>query len=98
MNAHFRGRQLEDQPAAANVYIRESQHIAKEGAVRLGIRAVEQEMSASNHRASLFEGQMLGKLSSLAVGSKERSSRAAVRITLRCESGPSSRQATPQIP
>ena len=43
------GRQLEDQPAAAGVDVRILQHVAEEGPVGVGVAAVHDDMSASDH-------------------------------------------------
>src|SRR5262249_55892684 len=54
MYGRFRARQLEDQPAAANVNVGISQHIAKEVAIEFRLFAVEQDVSAENHGGSLY--------------------------------------------
>jgi len=51
VNRRFCGRHAENQPASADIDRRESKNIAKEGPIRLGISAVDQEMSADNHAA-----------------------------------------------
>lgn len=51
MNSDFSRRHGEDEPSFANIKRREAENVAKEGTVRLGILAVEQEMCANNHLA-----------------------------------------------
>jgi hypothetical protein len=51
VNAGFGRRHRENQPPLADVDEREFKDIAKEGPIRLGIFAVEQEMSTDNHAA-----------------------------------------------
>ena len=52
MKCRFGWRQGEDQPAVAGIDRRESQHIAKEGAVCRCIFAVDDDMCARNHDES----------------------------------------------
>src|SRR5262249_48020206 len=49
MDAGFRRGQLEDQPTASGVDGRELENVAKEGAIGLGIVAVEKDVSADQH-------------------------------------------------
>jgi hypothetical protein len=51
VNRGLRGGHAENQPTVPDINGRKSKNIAEEGAVRLGISAVEQEMSADNHAA-----------------------------------------------
>jgi hypothetical protein len=49
VNSCFSRGHSKDQPAFADINAGQLEDIAKEGAVRLGVPAVEQEMSADNH-------------------------------------------------
>lgn len=53
MNAYFSGRQLEDEPSAARIDRTKVEDVAKEGAVRFRIFAVEQQVRAVDHRESV---------------------------------------------
>ena len=53
VNAHFSRRQLEDEPSATRVDGAKVEDVAKEGAIRVGILAVEQKMRAVDHRGSV---------------------------------------------
>ena len=50
MHRGLRRRQAEDHPAAADVDRAEFEHVAEERAIGLGILAVEQDVSALEHR------------------------------------------------
>jgi len=52
MHGKFGGRQREDQPAVAYIDVREFQNIPEEGAIRFRIVAVEQNVSARNHKST----------------------------------------------
>jgi hypothetical protein len=53
MNAHFSGRQLEDEPSTTRIDGAKVENVAKEGAIRVRILAVEQKMRAVDHRGSV---------------------------------------------
>src|SRR5262249_13178160 len=48
--------EFEDQPAVAYVHVGIAEHIAKEGAIKLRLVAVEKKVSAENHDRSLAGG------------------------------------------
>ncbi len=45
MHRHLAGRQLEDEPAAAGVDVRILEHVSEERPVRVGVAAVDDDMS-----------------------------------------------------
>ena len=53
MHGHLGRRQLEDQPAASGVDVRVLEHVAEERAVRVGVAAVNNHMSAGDHRLTI---------------------------------------------
>src|SRR6185436_6142682 len=50
MNGHFGRRQRKNEPPSAYIDAREPEHVTKERAIGLGIGAVDDRMSAVNHR------------------------------------------------
>jgi hypothetical protein len=54
VDAHVRLRQVEDQPAVADVGGREAQHVADERPERLRLRRVEHRVDALDHGDSRF--------------------------------------------
>src|SRR6266849_5352663 len=50
MNAHFGGRQGKYEPAAARIHGAKAENVTKEGAIGLGVVAVEEDVSADNSR------------------------------------------------
>src|SRR5215475_10867235 len=53
MYSDFRGRKCKDQPAATGIHVGETQHVAQEGAIRIGVLAVDDGMRATDHRPYL---------------------------------------------
>jgi hypothetical protein len=49
VNSNFSGRQTEDEPAMADIDVREFQDIAQESAISFGVCAVDNRVSACNH-------------------------------------------------
>lgn len=57
MNGDLGGRQAEDQPAVADVHVRELQHVAQEGAIGLRLSAVDDRVGADDHGIHLFRAE-----------------------------------------
>ena len=53
MHRHLAGRELEDQPAAAGVDVWILQHVAEERPVRVGVAAVDDDVTAGDHGATV---------------------------------------------
>ena len=49
MHRHFRRRQREDQPAVAGIDVREFENVAQEGAIGIGILAVNDDVCTVDH-------------------------------------------------
>src|SRR6516162_8428582 len=49
MDGNFGGRQAKDQPSVAHIHVRQLEHVAKEGTVPIGTRAVNDRMRANDH-------------------------------------------------
>ena len=49
MDGRFGGWESEDEPAVTGVYVAEAQSVAEEGAVSIGVGAVEHDVRAGNH-------------------------------------------------
>ena len=56
MARDFARREREDQPATARVDVLESEHFAKERAVRLGVARVDDRVGACDHARRLNRG------------------------------------------
>jgi len=56
---NFRRRQSEDQPAAAHVDAGEGENVVQEGAIGVGIGAVNDRVRASEHELRLFSCLMI---------------------------------------
>src|SRR5215471_4858958 len=54
MERGFRRRQCEDQPAAARVHGGKSKDVSEKGAISLRVLAVDDDMSANDHRLCPF--------------------------------------------
>lgn len=62
MNAYFSGRQLEDEPSAARIDRTKVEDVAKEGAVRFRIFAIEHQVRAVDHGGSVALNTEAGAL------------------------------------
>ena len=51
MNSRFGGRHRENQPAFSSVHARKLEDVAKKGAVRVSVFAVQKKVRADNHAA-----------------------------------------------
>jgi hypothetical protein len=56
MNGDLRRGQRKDQPALSDIDMREAEHVAKECAIRISVRAVDDHVGAANHGHSILPG------------------------------------------